>query len=341
MNASAGTIPHVDACFVEAIGDHLTLGHDLPGHVTDEGAAWLESRITRDGVIERATELELLLKLLERADSCPPRLHELARDFVSRAVLSGKGYEGRDPALVPGQIGATELELIRRTLFAASGAGDLSVTRDEAEWPVRARRGGRRLCPRHRMARSVRISDHEPSFAAGPSDLLERGAMLRRTAWLKAPEQGIGAFFARAFEGGFDSYMAKVRQQQPILAQENDFERQQVEAQLADALGNAGSGLAGHAYPRRWPPHGERAGFARGREGCQGRWLAEVGLRFRRRPRPMEAERPGIVRLPDGNRTILHVGRVERQTSLRLARVLIAVPMIQLSRAPTWSRASE
>ncbi len=225
-----------DACFVEAIGDHLTLGHDLPGHVTDEGAAWLESRITRDGVIERATELELLLKLLERADSCPPRLHELARDFVSRAVLSGKGYEGRDPALVPGQIGATELELIRRTLFAASGAGDLSVTRDEAEWlfELDAAAEGYAHVTGWRDLFVSAIMNH--LFAAGPSDLLERGAMLRRTAWLKAPEQGIGAFFARAFEGGFDSYMAKVRQQQPILAHEEHFERQQVKAQLADAL---------------------------------------------------------------------------------------------------------
>ncbi len=31
----------------------------MPGHVTDECAAWLESRVNRDCVVKRATELEL------------------------------------------------------------------------------------------------------------------------------------------------------------------------------------------------------------------------------------------------------------------------------------------
>jgi hypothetical protein len=231
-----GDDPAWEACFVEAIGDHLTLGHDLPGHVTDEGAAWLESRITRDGVIERATELELLLKLLERADSCPPRLHELARDFVSRAVLSGKGYEGRDPALVPGQIGAIELDLIRRTLFAASGAGDLAVTRAEAEWlfEIDAAAEGYAHVTGWRDLFVSAIMNH--LFAAGPSALLDRSAMMRRTAWLHAPEQGIGAFFARAFEGGLKGYTDRLKQPTALDAQTDHVNRQTAEAHFADAL---------------------------------------------------------------------------------------------------------
>ena len=40
-----GDDPAWDACFVEAVSDHLMLSHDLQGHVTDEGAAWLDARI--------------------------------------------------------------------------------------------------------------------------------------------------------------------------------------------------------------------------------------------------------------------------------------------------------
>ncbi len=80
--------------------------------------------------------------------------------------------------------------------------GASPLTRDEAEWLFdldTAAKGYAHVTGWRDLFVSA-IMNH--LFAAGPSDRLERGAMLRRTAWLKAPEQGIGAFFARAFEGG-------------------------------------------------------------------------------------------------------------------------------------------
>jgi hypothetical protein len=233
-----GDDPAWNACFIEAIGDHLTLAAEPTGHITDEGAAWLESRITRDGVLEGPTELELLLKVLERADSAPARLHVLARDYVSRAVLSGEGYEGRDIALVPGQIGDAELAMIKRTLYACAGAGDLAVTREEAEWlfELDAATEGRAHVAGWRDLFVSAVMNH--LFAAGPSALLERGGMLRRASWLNSPEKGggIGGFMARAFEGGWKSYVERVRQPNAHDAATAQVEQRQVEAQLADAL---------------------------------------------------------------------------------------------------------
>jgi hypothetical protein len=232
-----GDDPAWSACFVEAICDHLTLAHDLPGHVTDEGAAWLESRISHDGVVESFTELELLLKLLERAESCPARLHELARDWVSRAVLAGKGYEGRDTSLVPGQIGATELALIRRVLYAAAGAGNVAVTREEAEWLFdldTSTEGFAHVAGWREMFVSA-VMNH--LFAAGPSALLERSEMVRRAAWLQRRETGgVGQYLKRALHSlgsGPSEFLSDVT----FNGAANDHvERRQVEATLAEAL---------------------------------------------------------------------------------------------------------
>ena len=90
--------PAWNVCFVEALRDHLLFAEEPMGHVTDEGAAWLESRIGRDGVVERATELELLLKLLETAESCPARLQELARDRKSTRLNSSHRMPSRMPS---------------------------------------------------------------------------------------------------------------------------------------------------------------------------------------------------------------------------------------------------
>lgn len=230
-----GDDPAWNACFIEAIVDHLTLAVDVPGHVTDEGAAWLESRIGRDGVLEGPTELELLLKLLERAESCPARLQELSRHYVSTAVLSGEGYEGRDPALVPGQIGETELTMIKRVLYASAGAGNIAVTREEAEWlfELDAATEGRAHVAGWRDVFVAAVMNN--LFAAGPSALLERGEMVRRATWLQTHKSGgVGAFLSRALQG-IRSGDGELVDERKTFAEEH-FERRHVEATFAEAL---------------------------------------------------------------------------------------------------------
>ena len=226
-----------NVCFIEAICDHLTLAQEPQGHVTDEGAAWLESRISHDGVIESVTELELLLKLLERAESCPARLHELARDWVSRAVLAGKGYEGRDHSLVPGQIGETELAMIRRVLFAAAGAGNVAVTREEAEWLFdldTATEGFAHVAGWRDLFVSA-VMNH--LFAVGPSALLERGEMMRRASWLDAQGSGGAGHLLRRtlgrLGGGHSELLADIMYSGSAA---KHVERRQAEATLAEAL---------------------------------------------------------------------------------------------------------
>ena len=231
-----GDDPAWNACFVEAICDHLLLAEEPKGHVTDEGAAWLENRIGRDCVLEGPTELALLLNVLEKAESCPARVSDLARECVGRAVLSGKGYEGRDPALVPGQIGDHELKLIGRVLFAAAGAGNVSVTRDEAEWlfELDAATEGRAHVAGWRDLFVSALMNH--LFAAGPSSLLDRDAMMGRAQWLKAGNGGLGAFFGRIFAGGREGFVNNVEQANARDAMATHVNKREGEARVAEAL---------------------------------------------------------------------------------------------------------
>jgi hypothetical protein len=228
--------PAWNACFVEAICDHLLQTGEPRGHVSEDGAAWLEGRIRRDGVIEGLTEVALVIEILEIAESCPTRLHELARTCVTTAILEGKGYEGRDPALAPGQIGEMELSMIRRVLFAAAGAGAIAVTREEAEWlfELDAATEGRIHVPGWRDLFVSAVMNH--LFAVGPSRLLDRDAMMHRAAWLQSGTGGLGSFFARVVDGGAKGMRDHIDVPDPVTGQEMYVRRREVEGQVAEAL---------------------------------------------------------------------------------------------------------
>ena len=76
--------------FAEAVCDHLTQTGEPEGHVTEEAASWLERAIGHDAVLERETELAVVLKVLERAQSVPQRLADFAR--VAPVIFAGVGH---------------------------------------------------------------------------------------------------------------------------------------------------------------------------------------------------------------------------------------------------------
>ena len=80
------------------------------------------SAIERDGRVWTDAELELVVCVLEKAISCPPRLVDFALTQIKNAVLSGDGV-----------VSANEVSLVRRVLYARSGSGGMFVSRPEAE----------------------------------------------------------------------------------------------------------------------------------------------------------------------------------------------------------------
>jgi hypothetical protein len=132
-DALAEPTPEWSDFFVEAIGEFVLNGALPKGYVSEDNAAWLIARIDRDGTLQGMTELELLVRVLERGINAPDSLKSYVLDQVERAVLTGSGPTRNGGDLTPGRITAAEAALLRRVLFAPAGDGPAAVSCREAE----------------------------------------------------------------------------------------------------------------------------------------------------------------------------------------------------------------
>jgi len=119
--------------FIEALTDYVVHQSEPDGYIVVDKADWLVARISRDGHIATNTELELLLNVLDKARWSPPSLAAFALGQVRDAVISGVGVTRAGQMLPAGTIGQSEIDLIRRILYAFAGDGGIAVTRAEAE----------------------------------------------------------------------------------------------------------------------------------------------------------------------------------------------------------------
>jgi hypothetical protein len=132
-DALAEPTPEWSDFFVEAIGEFVINGTVPKGYVSEDNAAWLIARIDRDGTLQGMTELELLVRVLERSLNTPDRLKAYVLDQLERAVLSGTGPTRHGGELSPGHVNAAEAALLRRVLFAPAGDAPAAVSCAEAE----------------------------------------------------------------------------------------------------------------------------------------------------------------------------------------------------------------
>lgn len=125
--------PEWNEFFVEAMTDYTVLQAEPRGYVSNANAQWLVNRISHDGVVDSASELELLVRVLAKANDCPTALASFALAQIAYAVIEGEGPLARGMQLTKGVIGEPEVELLRTVLYAAGGANGLSISKQEAE----------------------------------------------------------------------------------------------------------------------------------------------------------------------------------------------------------------
>jgi hypothetical protein len=118
---------------VEAIGEYVLNTWEPRGYVSDEQGAWLVAKVSADGRLDSMTELELLVRVLERAHNAPDTLKRFVLAQVERAVMSGVGPTRDGGSLGAGVINETDCKILRRAMFAAGGDRPAAVSRDEAE----------------------------------------------------------------------------------------------------------------------------------------------------------------------------------------------------------------
>jgi hypothetical protein len=135
--------------FVEAGTTWLVEQAPPKGYIDDANASWLIARIEKDGTVEGAGELELLIAALEAALNVPDGLKAYAVAQIEKIVLTGRGPTRQGALLRPGTIEEAEVELLRRIFFAAGSDGATTISDAEAEalFRIKAMTMGRENAP--------------------------------------------------------------------------------------------------------------------------------------------------------------------------------------------------
>jgi hypothetical protein len=120
------------ALYVEALTDYFVWQTEPRGYVTAEHGRYLIEQVTRDGHIDTQTELELVLNVVHWARQCPDDLAVLVLDAVRQSVMRSKDtpFGANRPRTA---IGAGDVAILTKALYAPAGDGSLLVTRREAE----------------------------------------------------------------------------------------------------------------------------------------------------------------------------------------------------------------
>ncbi|WP_218151501.1 hypothetical protein [Novosphingobium sp. CF614] len=119
--------------FVEAIGEYIVNQVEPRGYVTEGNAEWLIAHIEHDGRLHAMTELELLVKVFEKALGVPEALRSYALRQIEETVVTGEGPTRCGGSLEKGNVTEAEAGIMRRILFASGSDRPAGVSRREAE----------------------------------------------------------------------------------------------------------------------------------------------------------------------------------------------------------------
>lgn len=192
--------------FIEAMTDYLVNQEEPHGYVSEDNARWLMGVIHQDGAVWSDTEVELLVHILDKARSSPPSLVQFALNIVKEEVLTGQGPTRRGMNLSPGSIGAGEVDLLRRILYAYGGASAGSICREEAEilFEINDATLSGDNDPAWQDFFVKAIANHVMALSGyrAPS----RQEALRREEWLSDTSVSVGGFFSRMASGWRDVF---------------------------------------------------------------------------------------------------------------------------------------
>ncbi|UVC12987.1 hypothetical protein [Mesorhizobium onobrychidis] len=197
--------------FIEAVTDFIVHQEKPAGYISQDNADWLVRAISRDGMVDSRTELELLVHVLEKAKSSPDGLCAYALEQVAHAVIDGKGPLMHGSKLVPGLIAKAEVELLRRILYAHGGDGNIAITRAEAEmlFKINERTAAANNDPSWNDLLVKAIANFVMCSAGYEAPM--PAVALRRGSFLDQADPEIGGFFGRMVSGGLAGIMEAYR----------------------------------------------------------------------------------------------------------------------------------
>lgn len=118
--------------YVDALTDYFVWKSQPPKYVSEDDAKFLIENITRNGRVDDATELELLVNIVHWADSVPEDLLVLMLQAVKESVLAPeKAAYGRGRNA--GVVTEVDVALVRQAIYGTGSEGSITVTRREAD----------------------------------------------------------------------------------------------------------------------------------------------------------------------------------------------------------------
>lgn len=172
--------------FVDALTDYVVNQKAPRGYVDEANADWLIAEVDQDGAPVTRLEIELVVKVIERALNCPARLRAWALAQLEEAVVRGTRT-----------VDAGECALLRRLVFAPGGEGALVVGDDEAEvlWRLKDACLESDNAPEWKTLFVQAVGNH--LMAWSPYQPLERGEAARLEAFVNDSQSSVLGFFSR------------------------------------------------------------------------------------------------------------------------------------------------
>ncbi len=183
--------------FVEALVDHVVYQAEPRGYVSVANAEWLINQISKDGKIQSASELELLVKAIEASLHVPESLSTFALAEVARAVIEGNGPLIGDDNLTSGVIGQPEALLLRRIVYGGASSHGIGISRAEIEvlFDLNDRTSQSENHPEWTDLFVKAMACH--LMAASGYQVPDRKEALRREAWLEDTEVDVAASLSK------------------------------------------------------------------------------------------------------------------------------------------------
>ncbi len=181
--------------FVEAIQNYVLNGSDPHGFASAEEANWLIGQVEADGKVCSMTELDLLTRIIERAQNVPETLKTFVLGVMEREVLEGTGPTRCGGELSGTHVSEAECRIMRRVIFGQASDRPAAVSRREAEVLFRIKNAvaGNDNAPEFERLFVQGVGNYLMGFAHS-SGQISRERMLELEAFVADNKADIGRF---------------------------------------------------------------------------------------------------------------------------------------------------
>lgn len=208
-NKVAETAKSWNDFFVEVMVDYCVNQAKPRGYMSENNAEWLIGQILHDGHLDTNSELELVIKTIERASEVPTSFAAFALDQIATAVLEGNGELLNNDEIKAGVIGAAEANLMRRVLYGVGAEGRLGISKEEVEvlFELNDKTVEVENHPEWNDVFVKAVACHVMMVSGYQS--LDPKEVMRREAWLDDTSIDVGRFLSRSLNGFADLMRGK------------------------------------------------------------------------------------------------------------------------------------